>query len=270
FAVMARTLGMPARVAVGFTPGEAVGPTTFRVYGRHAHAWPEVWFAGIGWVAFEPTPGRGSPDAADYLGVPAEQDDGPDAAPTTTTEPDATGSTTTTTVPGQTSSVPTTTVATGAGDPSSTTTPWAVLAGLALLAWGATAPTLVARRMARRHHARPARARVVRSWYRAVTMIERSGGPTSSGATAHEFATATGDESPEDADDITALAGIVDRVVFSLEPVDDETATRADGLAARLAARRRERLGTVQRVVLRCTPWTEWRLPRSRPARHGD
>ena len=32
-----------------------------RVLGRNAHAWPEVWFDGIGWVAFEPTPGRGAP-----------------------------------------------------------------------------------------------------------------------------------------------------------------------------------------------------------------
>src|SRR5690606_14327556 len=72
FAAMARTLGIPARVAVGFTPGDpdpAVADT-FVVRGRHAHAWPEVWFPQVGWVPFEPTPGRGMPGATDYTGLP--------------------------------------------------------------------------------------------------------------------------------------------------------------------------------------------------------
>lgn len=54
-AVMLRTLGIPARVAVGFLPGAQVGDT-FTVTNREAHAWPEAYFAGIGWIAFEPTP----------------------------------------------------------------------------------------------------------------------------------------------------------------------------------------------------------------------
>ena len=76
YAAMARSLGIPARVAVGFTPGEVDGadPTEFHVLGRHAHAWPEVWFQGVGWVPFEPTPGRGIPDASTYTGVAATQD----------------------------------------------------------------------------------------------------------------------------------------------------------------------------------------------------
>ena len=41
--------------------------------GEHAHAWPEVYFAGAGWVAFEPTPGRGMPAAEPYTGVPESQ-----------------------------------------------------------------------------------------------------------------------------------------------------------------------------------------------------
>ncbi len=75
FAAMARSLGLPARVAVGFTWGDPVEgePNTYRVTGRHAHAWPEVYFEGLGWVAFEPTPGRGAP-GADYTGVGAQQD----------------------------------------------------------------------------------------------------------------------------------------------------------------------------------------------------
>ena len=74
YAAMARAIGLPARVAVGFTPGEFRNGS-FVVTGRQAHAWPEVWVNGYGWVAFEPTPGRGLPnDAQQYTGVPSQQD----------------------------------------------------------------------------------------------------------------------------------------------------------------------------------------------------
>ncbi len=78
YAAMMRTLGYPARVAVGFTAGTETAPGAFSVLGRNAHAWPEVWFDGLGWVAFEPTPGRGAPGAENYTGIPPQQD-----APTT-------------------------------------------------------------------------------------------------------------------------------------------------------------------------------------------
>lgn len=58
-AVMARSLGIPARVAVGFLPGQqdAEQPeSTFQVNVQDAHAWPELYFSGVGWVRFEPTP----------------------------------------------------------------------------------------------------------------------------------------------------------------------------------------------------------------------
>ncbi|MEU6843617.1 DUF3488 and transglutaminase-like domain-containing protein [Streptomyces sp. NPDC046716] len=58
-AAMARTLGIPARVAVGFTPGSASGDGTYTVGLRDAHAWPELYFEGVGWTRFEPTPTRG-------------------------------------------------------------------------------------------------------------------------------------------------------------------------------------------------------------------
>ena len=52
---MLRMLGVPARVAVGFTSG-ARADGTWVVTDHDAHAWVEVWFAGIGWVPFDPTP----------------------------------------------------------------------------------------------------------------------------------------------------------------------------------------------------------------------
>ena len=75
FAAMARSLGLPARVAVGFTVGDADpdDPDLYVVRGRHAHAWPEVYLSGVGWVAFEPTPGRGAPGARNYTGLAENQ-----------------------------------------------------------------------------------------------------------------------------------------------------------------------------------------------------
>lgn len=90
FAAMARALGVPARVAVGFTWGEvdAVDPNLYHVRGEHAHAWPEVYIPGSGWVPFEPTPTRGAPNAAQWTGVAAEQaaEGGSTAAPQTPVE----------------------------------------------------------------------------------------------------------------------------------------------------------------------------------------
>jgi Transglutaminase-like superfamily/TgpA N-terminal domain len=58
-ALMLRMLGIPARVAAGFTSGtyEDGGWT---VTDHNAHAWVEVWFPDYGWLPFDPTPGRGS------------------------------------------------------------------------------------------------------------------------------------------------------------------------------------------------------------------
>ncbi|MFE8943436.1 DUF3488 and DUF4129 domain-containing transglutaminase family protein [Streptomyces sp. NPDC007856] len=59
-AAMARTLGIPARVAVGFAPGTPQPDGTVAVNQKDAHAWPELYFEGVGWTRFEPTPTRGT------------------------------------------------------------------------------------------------------------------------------------------------------------------------------------------------------------------
>jgi len=54
--VMLRTLGIPARLAVGFLPGTRTGEDRqFLVRSRDSHAWVEVWFPTAGWQRFDPT-----------------------------------------------------------------------------------------------------------------------------------------------------------------------------------------------------------------------
>lgn len=79
-ALMARTLGIPSRVAEGYLPGSSSGgtasdPSEYTVTSDDLHAWPELYFAGVGWVPFEPTVGRGT--------IPSYTR--PETTPTTTT-----------------------------------------------------------------------------------------------------------------------------------------------------------------------------------------
>jgi hypothetical protein len=81
-AVMARALGIPARIGVGFLPGRP-GPDQWRsVLLTDAHAWPELYFEGTGWVRFEPTPASRS-GAAPAWAQPAATSAGGDGSGTT-------------------------------------------------------------------------------------------------------------------------------------------------------------------------------------------
>ncbi len=53
--ILLRAAGVPARMTVGFSEGEFEMPGWYTVRQRDAHAWPEVYFPGLGWVEFEPT-----------------------------------------------------------------------------------------------------------------------------------------------------------------------------------------------------------------------
>jgi len=53
---MARLAGIPSRVVVGYTQGVPLGHGNWRVRTNDAHAWPELYFKGAGWLRFEPTP----------------------------------------------------------------------------------------------------------------------------------------------------------------------------------------------------------------------
>ncbi|WP_159451423.1 DUF3488 and transglutaminase-like domain-containing protein [Demequina sp. NBRC 110054] len=97
--VMARTLDIPARVGVGFLGGEQIESGTYEVIAGNAHAWPELYFPGTGWVRFEPTPAvqatapsYASGDADDASPTPS-----PSASPSETAAAAATPSASSTT-----------------------------------------------------------------------------------------------------------------------------------------------------------------------------
>jgi transglutaminase-like putative cysteine protease len=60
-AMMARELGIPSRVAVGFLEPDRVDGDSWVLTSHNVHAWPELYFEGVGWVRFEPTPSIGAP-----------------------------------------------------------------------------------------------------------------------------------------------------------------------------------------------------------------
>ncbi|GAA4611301.1 DUF3488 and transglutaminase-like domain-containing protein [Actinoallomurus liliacearum] len=69
-ALLARIVGIPARVAMGYTAGERRADGSWAVRTKDTHAWPELYFSGIGWLRFEPTPaggtGQGSATVPEY------------------------------------------------------------------------------------------------------------------------------------------------------------------------------------------------------------
>ncbi len=66
-AVMLRLNGIPSRVVTGFQGGE-LNPVSgwYQVRASDAHSWVEAWFAGHGWVAFDPTPNAPAPSVASF------------------------------------------------------------------------------------------------------------------------------------------------------------------------------------------------------------
>lgn len=113
-AIMLRAVGVPARVAIGFTAGTPADGFR-RITTEDAHAWVEAWFDGIGWVPFDPTPladgrtvvppyvaaaagpaagvpigpGAAAPDAAPPRRAPAASPGGAPPAPTAPGAPEA-------------------------------------------------------------------------------------------------------------------------------------------------------------------------------------
>jgi hypothetical protein len=234
---MMRSIGIPARVAVGFTPGTDDGTGTYSVRGRNAHAWPEVWFDGFGWVLFEPTPDRGAPGAEDYTGVAPQQAEGPigegestgegpapetTLPPQTTIAPDA-GAVTPTTlaadVPGpdrppQTPDDGSVVPPTSAGFEM----PWRVLLVLALIASALVLPALI--RRIRRSALSSPRAQLAHLWIRALDALRAMGLDASDARTPSETADVAGNIFPAASRPMHSLADVVTIVNFAPDGSD--------------------------------------------------
>lgn len=176
--MMARESGIPARLAIGFLPGTA-DRGTYTVRASDAHAWPELYFDGIGWLRFEPTPsGTQGTVAPPYSLAPTTPGSDPTATSTATG-----GSTASATRPngrndpGATD--PTKTTGTSSGfaswfGPRTRTLVLWVLLGLAIGLFGSLAVPLAARSRFRRRlrHAPDEATRVEIEWQ---AMTERIG-----------------------------------------------------------------------------------------------
>ena len=197
YAAMARAVGIPARVGVGFTTGDLGPDGVFSVRGYHGHAWPEVYLAGFGWIAFEPTPGRGIPGGESYTGIPEQQASA--GAPNSAT----TLATTTTIGPAGGPNASTTTAplvdlgaSAGGGTAVDKHNPWPrrlvvtlLVAALLPFVWAAAvAAALFLRRWRRRARAASARERVVVAWEEVGEALARSGIPARRSETAAEYA----------------------------------------------------------------------------------
>lgn len=233
FAVMARAVGLPARVAVGFTQGELQPDGSYQVLGRNAHAWPEVWFDGVGWVPFEPTPGRGAPGGEEITGAAAAQDstarqpgDGSaENTPTPTTSPVSVPRTTEPQLgepPGGGTTVAPQSASSGEGGGG--TAGW-ILLGIAVVAgWGIAMPTLV--RRFTRAGATPSE-QVIDAWHGTVGVLRLAGAPPLAGSTPVEYAHRVEAEMAVDHRSMLELARFVTRAIYAPEGVGEPAALRA-------------------------------------------
>ena len=149
-AVMLRAVGVPARVAVGFTQGVADGSGAYVVDSHDAHAWVEVPFDGAGWVEFDPTPlGGGQGGQQGFTGgtgaTPTAPTSQPNGTSTPTADEERLGQARIPTAAANTEAAAGT-GSTGAGGPTVPAGLWWGLGICLLLAGGLAGPTLVRRR----------------------------------------------------------------------------------------------------------------------------
>lgn len=265
FAVMARTLDMPSRVVVGYLPGTRSGSVEqgqsgFTVTSNQLHAWPEVYFQGIGWVPFEPTNSLGVPTnfAAGTTGGttnPADTPQQQDAAtPGATRAPapqlgDQDG-------PGTTGS------GAGAGDAQNTAGVLLTLGGVVLALLLATPGTVRAwRRRSRTALIRDGDAVAAWAEIRAEAVDLGIRSPDSESPRA--FAARLVEEHGVDADDMAVVRDALERAVYAEDGIDAERgptlADAVDRIRARLrsgasAARRARALVLPRSLLLRGEP----------------
>ncbi|MGW4034022.1 transglutaminase TgpA family protein [Streptomyces sp. NPDC004838] len=251
-AAMARTLGIPARVAVGFTPGNPQANGTMSVGFRDAHAWPELYFEGVGWTRFEPTPSRGS--TPEYT-----RQSTPSGGATNPTQPEATASDAPSAAPsasdscapelrrlGECSSAAAADEATPTGSGSSSVAPLLIVLGVLVGVAVPLSPMLwrtrvTARRLGSGGRApEDASARTLAAWLEVSDTAWDHGIPPDESLTARKTAqriVVLGKLEGEAAEAVHRVAGAVEQVLYAPDPrpatglADDVKRIRA-GLSA--------------------------------------
>ncbi|MFJ6132569.1 transglutaminase family protein [Janibacter terrae] len=168
--LLARARGIPARVVVGFLPGSSPDGRQRVVRASDAHAWPELYFEGVGWVRFEPTPGARAASVPGYTIQTSETGDSTDSA---TSSSSTTSSSSAAAQPGEeATSVDPTAVA----DEGTPRWVWWLLglAGLALLLAIVPVTARLSRRRGR-SRAEDDAARVEREWQELVSQLDDLG-----------------------------------------------------------------------------------------------
>jgi transglutaminase-like putative cysteine protease len=270
FAAMARSAGLPARVAVGFTPGardRRNDPTLFRVRGVHAHAWPEVYLGEYGWVPFEPTPTRGPPGGEGWLGVPESQDTSAGGSAATGGEPlegsgDGAGGTGDTAASGDDRRGPRGDLGAGgtaggrpdraddAGMIAETVSLIGPRLGLAALAYVVLMPAAIAgRQVVRRRRARTPAARARLSWQRATENASTAGVSLPPSLTIAEAADRIGERLPAAAAAIQELARTMESLAYAEVTPPAGEMDRAERAAATTVQEARRHQSWVQRVA---------------------
>jgi transglutaminase-like putative cysteine protease len=265
YAAMARAVGLPSRVAVGFVPGVLKNDGLFHVRGKDAHAWPEVYLAGYGWVPFEPTPaeGRGLPGGDTYAGTPTYRATTNDLPSTVTTAPPTSAD------PTAGNSSNRNIEALNVGGRSSTTParhrPWwrnpvvilLAVAGLAGNGLGAVPVVRTLRRRRRRAAAVTPRARVLVAWEEAEEILAVAAGlPRRPAETPFEYAARVAASVPIDRGLMVELAHDTSAAGFSATGVDDGMAVRTEEAVADVRRTLLDRASRAQRVRWAVDPRT--------------
>jgi transglutaminase-like putative cysteine protease len=261
YAAMARAANIPARVAVGFTPGiqDPNDPNLYRVRGIHAHAWPEVYLGEYGWVPFEPTPTRGPPGAGDFLGVTERQESANGPVSPDPSDPNAdqgienlpdlrTGDTPNLDVgnPGEGGS---TTSQDDGVLPGPVKTAVKV-AGIVVLAYLVVVPlVLLAQRAARRRRASAPADRVRLAWRVATERAGDAGVNLPTYLTLSETAERLATAMPSTADAARGMAFTMERIAYAEETPTEEEATGAEESSAAVAAEAARRQPVLSRVL---------------------
>jgi transglutaminase-like putative cysteine protease len=256
FAVLARVVGLPTRVAVGFHAG-TVKNGRYQVLSGDAFAWPEIYFTGYGWVAFDPTPKAGK-------GATPPEDDTPQAKSQQQQKSQQLDSASPTPTPSHPS--PHATAPVGGAHRGGAVPPGLLGGGagaVLLVLLVAAVPVLRRRRTGRRLDRGSPAERVVGAWTEVREALRLAGERPGDALSAAEVAALAARAGPpprpdtprEPLPDLVPLASAVNAVAFAgPAPVAGADARQAGALARAYHRALRRRFAPLRRLLWRLDP----------------